>query len=149
MSTNPAPYPFEYLTQQTLENRLDSVDAMRADIGRTAGGWDQLVSDVIAENSAWVHRIIVAQGVKPSTYAGTDEFLRAWPEIRQAMVRLCRAEIHLIEQQGLESESAEDRSESYRPPGKIRANVRALLESVEPPDSGGGTDDDGFRSTVI
>lgn len=149
MSTSPEPYPFEYLTQPTLENRLDSVDAMRADIGRTAGSWDQLVSDVIAEASAWVHRIIVGQGVKPATYADTDEFLGAWPEVRQAMVRLCRAEIHLIEQQGLESESAEDRSESYRPPSAIRGEVRALLESVEPPDSDGGTDDDGFRSTVI
>lgn len=148
MSATNAPYPFEYLTQPTLENRLDSVSSIQSDVGIAGGDWDQLVADIIAENSAWVHRIIVQQGVAPNTYAGMDEFLAAWPEVRTAMVRLCRSEIHLLEQQGLESESAEDRSESYRPPEAIRANVRSLLESVEPEDSGGGADD-GFRSTII
>lgn len=149
MSTTNAPYPFAYLTQSTLENRLDSVSSIQSDVGIAGGDWDQLVSDIIAENSAWVHRIIVQQGVTPNSYASTDEFLAAWPEVRTAMVRLCRLSIHEIEQDSLESESAEDRSESYRPPKAIRDEVLSLLESVEPEDNGGGGPDDGFRSTII
>lgn len=142
------PYPFEYLTQDTLERRLDSVAATRADVGSTTQDWNSLIGDIIAENSAFVHRIIVGNGVTPGDYANTGEFLKAWPEVRQAMVRLCRSSIQQIEQSGLESESAEDRSESYRPPEAVRQDVIDFLDSVEPSDSGGGGGD-GFRSTII
>jgi hypothetical protein len=149
MSTTNTPNPYPYLNADELERRLDSVQAIKTDVGLGGSDWDQLVEDIISENSAWVHRIIVQQGVTPDGYAGTDEFLRAWPEVRQAMVRLCRYSIQAIEQSGLESESAEDRSESYRPPEAVRQDVRAYLEGVEPEDSDGGTGDDGFRSTIL
>lgn len=150
MSTTPQgePYPFPYLAQSTLESRLDSVASTRADVGLTSADWDQLVKDIIAENSAFVHRIITSNGVTPTDYATTDEFLTAWPEVRQAMVRLCRHAIQMVEQSGLESESAEDRSESYRAPEAVRQDVRSYLETVEPADGGGGGGD-GVRATIL
>lgn len=143
------PNPYPYITQEELELRLDGVDFVKSDIGLDGSDWSSLIDDIIAEHSAWVHRVIVENGVKPSDYNGTKELLQTWPEVRTAMVRLCRSSLHLIEQQGLESESASDRSESYRPPEKIRENVLVILESVTPDDGGGGDGGRQFRSTII
>lgn len=129
----PTPYPFEYLSQETLERRLDSVAALKADRGMTDSEWQTLVEDVISEETAWVHSVVTDEGVLPSQYATPDEFLSRYPQVRRAMVRLCRASVHEIESDGLEQESAEDRSEIYRPPSAVRDEVRNELEALDPP----------------
>lgn len=133
MSTTDAPYPFEYLTRETLERRLDSVAALKADRGMTDDEWDSLIEDVIAEESAWVHGEITGEGVTPDEYDSREAFLGQYPQVRRAMARLCRASVHEIESDGLSSESASDRSESYRPPSEVRAEVRAELEDIDAP----------------
>lgn len=127
------PYPFEYLTAETLERRLDSASALKADRGMTDSEWSDLLDDVIAEETAWVHGEIAGEGVTPDEFDSREAFLAQYPQVRRAMVRLCRASVHEIESDGLSSESASDRSESYRPPQEVRAEVRAELEDIDAP----------------
>lgn len=144
----PTPYPFPYLDQDRLERRLDSPDSLRAMMGLTESEWGSLLEDIIGEESAFVHRQIVAQGVEPESYDALEQFLGAYPEVRQAMVRLCRASLNRIDEDGLQSESVGDHSETFRAPGELRSEVADYLAAIDPPDSD-TDDDDRDRVTLL
>lgn len=137
--------PFPFLDQSTLERRLDTG---QLDYGLSDGAWSSTIEDIIDEETGWVYGVVTGEGVAPDGYADRTAFLGDYPEVRRAMVRLCRASVHEIEEDSLESESAEDRSESYRSPQAIREEVRAELEDLEPPGESGDPDA-GLRADII
>lgn len=136
------PYPFRYLTPDELERRLNaSPSQQQAMLGINGSEWDTLLDDIIAEESAFVHRQLVSQGVVPEDYNSREQFLGRYPQVRQAMVRLCRASFNRIEEDGLQSESVGDHSENFRAPGELRAEVSEFLGTIEPPQDETGDED--------
>jgi hypothetical protein len=139
---------YQLITQNALERRLDDPDFIQSDYALNDEEWDTLLTEILEEESGYVTRLLSGQGVDLSVFSSSDELVGTYPLVRTAMVRLCRQALHNIEEDGLESESASDRSESYRPPAAIRAEVADLIGTIEPPDDGGGDDGD-TRATII
>lgn len=136
-------YPL--LTQDALERRLNGVAGWQSHLALTDTEWDQLIADIIEEESSFVAGQLDDEGVHLAEYGGTDELHAEYPDARRAMVRLCRASLNNIDSDGLESETVGDHSESYRPPIELREEVADELSGI----NGGGSTDDGFRSAVI
>jgi hypothetical protein len=140
---------YELIEQSALERRLDDPEIIKSDYALSDSEWDTLLGDVIEEESGYVAQLVSGQGVDLSTYQTRSDLVSDYPIIRTAMVRLCRQALHNIEEDGLESESAADRSESYRPPAAIREEVANLIGTIEPPDDGSDDDDDGQTRVAI
>lgn len=137
------------ITQDALELRLDDPENVKSDYALSNSEWSALLEDIIQEESGYVRGLLSAQGVDLSTFATADELVGTYPLVRTAMVRLCRQAIHNIEEDGLESESAADRSESYRPPSAIREEVADLIGSIDVPEDEDGDGQPDTRITLI
>lgn len=57
--------------------------------------------------------------------------------VRSAVVRIARHYVAQIHEDGLEQESAEDRSEIYRPPEAIKAECKTMIEGYDTPSYSG------------
>lgn len=111
---------FPYVTYDELDRELAY---SAADFNLSESEWQSLLADKLEQESERVER-----------YLGTDEY-REYDDppmlIEAAVIRLTRSIIHQIEEDGLSSESIGDHSESYRPLGDIRAEVRDELAAVD------------------
>lgn len=141
--------PYPLLTQDALERRLDDPSAIKADYAATDTDWQTLIEEIIEEESGYVGQLLREQGVNFADYPTRTDLLTEYSIVRTAMVRLCRQAIHTIEEDGLESESAADRSESYRPPSAIREEVANLIETIDVPTDSDGDGTPDTRITLI
>lgn len=130
------PPSYQFLEQETLERRLDDAERRRMQLGLSESEWDQLIADIIEEETGFVTRVLENQGVDFGHYPTQSDLLTVYPEVRRAMVRLCRSSIHETDEDGLQSESVGDHSENYRSSGDIREEVRAELQQIEVEDEG-------------
>lgn len=119
-----------YIDQARLEPRLYGGAAY---FGVDEADWDALLDDLIDEASDEVDAM-----------AGQSFGSSPPSVIRKATVKLTRAELHDIREQGLSSESdAAGNQQSYLDPGAIRDDVRDLLKEAgyyETGASGAGID---------
>lgn len=140
---------FGFIEPAALERRLDDPATLKSDYAVSDEEWDTLLEEIIEEESGYVAGLLNAQGVQLSAYTTRSELVGHYPIIRTAMVRLCRQALHNIEEDGLESESAADRSESYRPPAAIRAEVADLIGTIDVPEDEDGDGRPDTRITLI
>lgn len=108
--------PFPYVTASTLDTEISYT---RQGFGLTQNEWTDLLERKCKQETERVESWI-DQSWRPDD--ADVPFV-----IRAAVIRLARSTIHQIEEDGLEQESAEDRSEIYRPPQAIREEVRTEL----------------------
>lgn len=138
-----APYPL--LDQSELERRLGDVDGYKQKFGVTDTEWDELLTDIIDEESDFVVGELEEESIRPADFDGKESLVGEYSVIRRVMVRLCRASLNGIDSDGLSSASVGDHSESYRPPSELRAEVADEIANI---DSGGVGGND-FRSSII
>lgn len=141
--------PYPLITVDELERRLDDPEFIQSDSGLSESEWQTLLDDIIQEESGYVGRLLTEQGIDFAEYPTQTELIDEHPVVRNAMVRLCRQGIHAIEEDGLESESAADRSESYRPQAAIREEVATLIDTIDVPTNEDGDGEPDTRATII
>src|SRR5699024_10000737 len=119
------------------------------DYRTTDSEWSTFIEDIIEEESGYIGQLLVNQGVDFAEYPSRTDLVEDYPIVRTAMVRLCRQSVHLNEEDGLESESAADRSESYRQPSQIREEVADLIEIIDVTEDEDGDGKPATRITLI
>lgn len=140
--------PYPLIEQSALERRLDDAAEWQDHLGLSDSEWDQTLTDIIEEESAFVAGELADENIAVIEYGDASELTAAYPVVRRAMVRLCRAALNNIPSDGLTSETVGDHSEDYRPPSDLRAEVANELAGIG--DGGGsGSGDDGFRTEII
>lgn len=115
---------FPYVTPETFELRISRT---QLELGLSDTEWTTVLKTILKTES---------ERVEGPEYA--DDSWREANEVpfvvRDAVVTLAQDSVNQIEEQGLESESVGDRSESYIPTATVRATVKQGLA-----DAGYGT----------
>lgn len=111
--------PFPYVDADTIDREVSQTPV---ELGFAEEDWQTLLTDKAEQETARV------EGWTDVNYRAEDADVPF--VIRAAVIRLVRSIVHQIHEDGLQQESAEDRSEIYRPPRAIRSEVRDELAEV-------------------
>ena len=111
--------PFPYVSADEFARELPY---SHEDSGMTESEWSTLLTDKLEQESARVEAWV--------DESFRDENATVPFAVRGAVIRLTRSVIGQIEEDGLSSEKVGDHSESYRPPGELREEIRTELGEV-------------------